>query len=223
MEPKNLFLKSFSLGTNLTEPQLLELANCMQQREAKKGQVVYEKNNEKKILLLVSGKVKISEINPNDDEIIKEIILPGDLFGDIMLSSSSSDYEFAEVVSDRVTYYCINQDQLFAMMKSNYTLTINYMAKLGDKFKSLESWYINMLTNDVRARLIYCLKTWAQKEGRQSGDKVIVRHSLTHSDLANIISTSRQTVTVILRELKESGNINYNRTEIELSSLMLAS
>jgi CRP/FNR family transcriptional regulator len=97
------------------------------------------------------------------------------------------------------------------------------MAKVSEKFKSLESRYVNMVTKDVKSRLIYCFKEWARKEGKKLGDMIVVKNSLTHNDLANLVSTSRQTVTVILNELKEAGDISYNRREIGFSPIMLAS
>ncbi|MEO7991788.1 MAG: Crp/Fnr family transcriptional regulator [Chryseolinea sp.] len=222
MEPKNFYLKTFNLSSNLTEIQLQDLCNSITQKEAKKNQIIYAKGGEKKVFILISGKVKISEIKSNGDEMIKELILPGDLFGDVMLNYEGPNYEYAEIVSERATYYTINQEQLASMMRSNYALTMNYMSKVSEKFKSLENRYVNMVSKDVKSRLIYCFKEWARKEGRKLGDKIIVKNSLTHNDLANLISTSRQTVTVILNELKESGEISYNRKEIEFSSLMLA-
>jgi CRP/FNR family transcriptional regulator, cyclic AMP receptor protein len=223
MEPKNFYLKTFNMATNLTEVQLQELCNNMAQKEAKKGQIVYAKGGERKVFLLISGKVKIAEINSSGTEMIKELALPGDLFGDMMLNYEGPNYEYAEIISERAIYYSISQEQLASMMRSNYMLTMNYMAKVSEKFKSLESRYLNMVTKDVKSRLIYCFKEWARKEGKKLGDKVVVKNSLTHNDLANLISTSRQTVTVILNELKEAGEINYNRREIEFSQLMLAS
>jgi CRP/FNR family cyclic AMP-dependent transcriptional regulator len=223
MEPKNFYLKTFNMATNLTEVQLQELSNGFAQKEAKKGQVIYGKGGEKRIFLLVSGKVKISEIYPDGSEMIKELALPGDLFGEVMLHCEGPGYEYAEVISERAIFYSISQEQLVSMMRGNYTLTVNYMTKVGEKFKSLENRYVNMVARDVKSRLIYCFKEWARKEGKRSGDKVVVKNSLTHSDLANLIATSRQTVTVILNELKESGKISYNRREIEFSNLMLAS
>jgi CRP/FNR family transcriptional regulator, cyclic AMP receptor protein len=223
MEPKNFYLKTFNMATNLTEVQVQELCNNMAQKEAKKGQIVYAKGGERKVFLLISGKVKIAEINSSGTEMIKELALPGDLFGDMMLNYEGPNYEYAEIISERAIYYSISQEQLASMMRSNYMLTMNYMAKVSEKFKSLESRYLNMVTKDVKSRLIYCFKEWARKEGKKLGDKVVVKNSLTHNDLANLISTSRQTVTVILNELKEAGEINYNRREIEFSQLMLAS
>lgn len=223
MEPKNFYLKTFNIASNLNDVQVMELCNNLTQKEARKNEVVYAKGGDKKIFILISGKVKIAEIDANGNEMIKELALPGDLFGDVMLSYEGTAYEYAEVISERATYYAIGQEQLASLMRSNYALTMNYMAKVSEKFKSLESRYVNMVTKDVKSRLIYCFKEWAKKEGKKLGDKIIVKNSLTHNDLANLISTSRQTVTVILNELKEAGAINYNRREIAFTQLMLAS
>ncbi len=223
MEPKNFYLKTFNIASNLSDGQVVELCNNLTQKEARKNEVVYAKGGDKKIFILISGKLKIAEIDANGNEMIKELALPGDLFGDVMLSYEGTTYEYAEVISERATYYAIGQEQLASLMRSNYALTMNYMAKVSEKFKSLESRYVNMVTKDVKSRLIYCFKEWAKKEGKKLGDKIIVKNSLTHNDLANLISTSRQTVTVILNELKEAGAINYNRREIEFTQLMLAS
>lgn len=223
MEPKNFYLKEFNIARNLSDSQLLELCNNLVQKEAKRNQVVYAKGSDKKVFILISGKIKISEVGSNGDEIIKELILPGDIFGDVLLSYDGPIYEYAEVVSERASFYVIGQQQLASLMMSNHALTMNYMAKVSEKFKSLESRYVIMVTKDVKSRLLYCFKEWARKEGRNQGDKVVVKNLLTHNDLANLVSTSRQTVTLILNELKEAGAITYNRKEIEFTQLMLAS
>lgn len=223
MEPKNFYLKTFNLATNLSESQLQLLCGIVSQKEAKKNQIVYSKGGDKKVFMLISGRVKISEINESGDEMIKEIVLPGDLFGDLLLNQSGGNFEYAEIASERAIYYCIEAHELNAQIQINPMLMANYMWKVGEKFRNMESRYLNMITKDVKSRLMYCFKEWARKEGRKLGDKVVIKNSLTHSDLANLISTSRQTVTVILNELKEAGAISYNRREIEFSQMMLAS
>jgi CRP/FNR family transcriptional regulator, cyclic AMP receptor protein len=223
MDAKSFYLKTFQLANHLTEQQLAELCQGFIQKEAKKGQAVYMKGSDRRIFLLVSGKVKVSEISILGNETIKELIGPGELFGDVMLQSEATSTEHAEIISERATYYVISQDNLTTLLKSIPMLMLDYMAKVSERFKSLENRYVFMMTRDVKSRLIYCFKEWARKEGKTLDGKVIVKNSLTHHDLANLISTSRQTVTVILNELKEEGVLNYNRKEFELSPLMLAS
>ncbi len=218
MEPKAFYLKTFKMANNLSETQLQDLCNNMSLKEARRGQIVYAKGGEKKVFMLVSGKIKLSEIKMGGNEMIKEIILPGDLFGDVMLHYEGTAYEYAEIISETAIYFAIGQDQLASMMRTNYALTTNYMSKVSEKFKNLEDRYLNMITQDVKSRLIYCFREWATKEGKKLGDKIVVKNPLTHSDLASLISTSRQTVTVILNELKEAGALNYNRREMQFST-----
>src|SRR5690606_20007374 len=220
MKSKTFYLKLFNLAGNLTEQQLHDLSANMIENQARKGQTVYAKGGEKKVLLLISGKVKISWINSSGDEMIKELVVPGDVFGDILPGYEDPNYEYAEVISARVIYYVIEQKQLDSLMRSNYILTMNYMAKLCEKLVGLENRYINMITKDVKSRLLYCFREWARKEGKRLGDKIVVKNSLTHRDLANLVSASRQTVTAILNKLKEAGEINYNRRKIEFSPQM---
>ena len=50
------------------------------------------------------------------------------------------------------------------------------------------------------------------------GNKIILNNYLTHTDIANVIATSRQSVNVLLNELRDSGMLLYNRKKIELNN-----
>jgi CRP/FNR family cyclic AMP-dependent transcriptional regulator len=54
-------------------------------------------------------------------------------------------------------------------------------------------------------------------DGNRIGDKIVLNNYLTHSDIAGFISTSRQSVNVLLNELRDSGMLFYNRKKIELN------
>lgn len=214
METKSFYLKVFNLAHQLPDIQLHDIAGRFAVKDGRKGNIIYAKGGEPKIFLLVSGKVKVTEVNADGQELIKELILPGDLFGDVLLNYDSPAYEYASVVSEHVIYLAIGQDDLVQLMQRNYHFTLNYLSKIAEKFKSLENRYINMVTLDAKSRLLFCFREWAKKEGKVRGDVTVVKNSLTHHDLAGLISASRQTVTNILNELKDSGVLNYDRREI---------
>jgi CRP/FNR family transcriptional regulator len=73
------------------------------------------------------------------------------------------------------------------------------------------------MLRDVRSRLVRFIKNWATIEGSKLGDKIILQNYLTHSDIAGIISTSRQTVSILFKEMKDSGVLHYNRKLIQLN------
>ena len=88
------------------------------------------------------------------------------------------------------------------------------------KLRKMESRHSELVFCDTKARLIRFIKNWAKTDGNKMGDKIVLNNYLTHSDIANVIATSRQSVNVLLNELRESGVICYNRKKIELNNLL---
>ncbi|MEP6846802.1 MAG: helix-turn-helix domain-containing protein, partial [Panacibacter sp.] len=67
-----------------------------------------------------------------------------------------------------------------------------------------------------KVRLIRFIRNWARTDGSRMGNKIVLNNYLTHSDIAAVISTSRQSVNVLFNELRDSGLIFYDRKKIEL-------
>ncbi len=224
METKHFFLKSLNIASNLSETQINELCDIAYRQEAKKGKIIdWGTDTHQKVYLIISGKVKIAEINEEGDEMVKDVVSSGDLFGAITLGARSSSEEYGEVISEMASFYAFDLLPLNRVMENNPLLTLNFLNKLSEKFKRLENRYVNMVSKDVKSRLMYFFREWAQSEGKSLGDRVVVKNYFTHNDLASLIFTSRQTVTLIINELRNSGDIHYTRKEIAFPSVMLAS
>ena len=215
MNLRNFYLRQFELSRMLTDEQLTILGENLTLKESSKKDVIYSEGGDNKIYLLVNGKVKITEIKSDGCEYIKFICATGDVFGDIYLNNSNSKLEFAEVLTNKASYYIINKPKLIQLLQSSALLAFNYAATICSRSKRIENFLLNMKQKDVRARLEFYLNDLAQREGRKIENMIVVKNSLTHEDLANIISSSRQTVTLVLNELKESGIIKYTRNEIK--------
>ena len=52
------------------------------------------------------------------------------------------------------------------------------------------------------------------REGKGEEKDVMVKNYLTHNDIAGLICSTRQTVTLLFNEFKNAGLIDYNRSEI---------
>ena len=77
-----------------------------------------------------------------------------------------------------------------------------------------ESKLESLIFKDARTRIIEFIKDSVSKSGRRIGYEMLLKHSLTHQDIANITCTSRQTVTLVLNELRKSDLIYFNRGKI---------
>jgi CRP-like cAMP-binding protein len=88
------------------------------------------------------------------------------------------------------------------------------MQLFGSRLLRAENKLESLIFKDARTRIIDFIKDSVNSRGRRIGYEMLLKHSLTHQDIANITCTSRQTVTLVLNELRKSDLIYFNRGKI---------
>jgi CRP/FNR family transcriptional regulator len=185
-------------------------------KRAHKNEVIYFTHESvKRIYILKKGLIKIVSANEEGDELTKEVMQPGDLFGEITLSRlASSESEYAKAISDEVIVCSFTLDDFERILEKNPSISIKYTKRVGTKLKALENRYTDLLFKDVRSRLIEYLKRFAETNGQWVHNQLIVKNYLTHQDLASLTGTTRQTVTSILNQLEKENRVLYSRSQI---------
>lgn len=219
-EVKYWYLRNYDLFSNLIKEQIHDLCSISKFVRMKKGQTIYFANDEsKRLYFLINGKIKISEVDGLGNEMIKDIILTGDLFGDIPLTNFQVSQEFAEILSSEVILCTFTMDEFEKLMQKHPSLALSFSKKMGEKLRKLEHRYANLVFKDVKARLKDFLVDWAGKEGKPEDTGLVIKNYLTHNEIASLISSSRQTVTTLINELKEEGVIVYSRSLITIPNI----
>ena len=221
-EVKYYYLKNHNLSCCLNEDQLVDLCNNTRFKTYAKGESVYfGEDSDNKIFFLLKGKIKVMEIDDMGRELVKEIINEGDFFGAIGVQAEPPTDDFAVALTDNVTICSFAFHDFENIMNKYPTLALNYARSLSGKLRRLENRHSELVFKDVRARLISFFKDWAKREGNRQGNKIVLKNYLTHSDIAGFIATSRQSVTQLLNELRETGFLFYNRKQIEINDIAL--
>ena len=200
--------------------QLKQLCIITGFKKAKKGDIIYLYSSDApKIYFLKKGNIKIAEIDEAGNEITKEIIQKGDLFGELSLDTTIKSNEYAQALTNDVTICSFLLSDFEALMEKYPGLALSYTKFVGLRFKKMSSNYSNLIFKDARSRLIYFIKEWALREGEFDGNKVKVLNYLTQQDTAQIICTSRQTITQLLNDFENTGLLTYNRQEIKIANI----
>lgn len=221
-EVKYMYFKSHPLTCCLADEKIKQLSESAKLKTFHKGESIYMTDSfESRIYLLMKGNVKLSEVDDRGDEMIKEIMNEGEVFGDLSLDGNMPEDEFAEVLVENVIVCSFRSQEFKMILESDPLLAVNYALRVGGKLRRLENKHYNLVFRNAKSRLIHFFKDWAKREGNRVGDKVVLNNYLTHSDIAGFISTSRQSVTVLLNELKDTGLLCYNRKKIEINNLQL--
>ena len=166
------------------------------------------------IFFLARGTVKIGTHSSDGKEVIKSLIHPLAMFGELGLIGEEYRQDFAQALKEDVHLYTIKVSDFKKLMRSNFELCSNVMNLFGNRLMRAENKLESLIFKDARTRIIEFIKDSVNARGRRVGYEMLLKHSLTHQDIANITCTSRQTVTLVLNELKKSDLIYFNRGKI---------
>ncbi|UTA66886.1 MULTISPECIES: Crp/Fnr family transcriptional regulator [Emticicia] len=216
LDTKYWYLRDHKLFSVLSSSELRSICMISNFKTARKGEIILFSHDENtRVYFLKKGTLKIVETDENGNEIVKDVIQKGDIFGEFTLTETQSD-EYAVAVSDNVICCSFRMDDFEQLLEKNPQLGLSYTKWMGFRFKRLQSRYANLMFKDVRTRFMIFLKDWATKEGTPADTDIILKNYLTHQDIASLICSTRQTVTQLFNEYKEKGILDYNRTEIIL-------
>ncbi len=214
-----LHLRSHQLFSNLAKEDIYRILGEVTLKRKKKGEIFDPSaNNSSQIYFVLKGKIKVQNLDQAGHEITKGIIKDGDFFGDLVLPGSSA-YEYGTIISDEFVYFTLSSRRFEELSLEIPQLSLNLSKELTYKLKALEHRYASLVADDVQTRLIDFFSNWAIEEGEKLGPEVSLKNYLTHNDIANLISTCRQTVTSILNKMKTKGNILYTRSKIIIPNL----
>jgi CRP/FNR family transcriptional regulator len=217
-ETKLSYLKALPVFKNIQDKQFESIAHLIKVRRLYSGESInYGDGQSSKIYFVVSGKVKLTELNGTDGELVKDILNEGEVFGDLELEGDPKNFEFAEALTDNTVVCHVSCADFITILQTYPQIAIVYAKRVTKKLKRLEDRYTDLMLYDVRSRLMRFIRNWANIEGSKMGDKIILTNYLTHNDIADMISTSRQTVSILFKEMKDSGLIYYNRKFIQLN------
>lgn len=213
-----IHLEQFNLFDNIPRSVLEEVSNFTTLRTRPKNSYVYHPGDVSEVLfILKEGRIKVGNYSDDGREVIKAIIRPGELFGEMGLAGEEKRNEFAITMKEESSFYMIYVADLKLVMKDNPELSLRLIDRIGSRIRRTESRLESIIFKDSRTRVVEFIKGMMDNIGRAYGDEVLLEHFLTHQDIANLTGTSRQFVTSVLNELKRDKIIKFDRNTILVS------
>ncbi|MBI1342611.1 MAG: helix-turn-helix domain-containing protein [Terrimonas sp.] len=211
-----LLIRNYDLWSQITDEEYEELNLVHHFTEARKGEYIYfDSHHHNKLYFIKGGYVKIGFIDAEGNEIIKEIIQEGEIFGQFSLEKNNLNGEFARAHKGDVSLCAFNIEDFEKLLKKKPDIAIKYSKQVGQKLRNAEFRLVNMLNKDVRSRLLgffYHLTVMNGYDGTKSS--FAIENFLTHEDIARLIGSARQTVTTFINQLEDEGLIRISRQEI---------
>jgi len=213
------FLENIDVGTILCPGKLEGVQDDKHLKVVKKGEYVYLPEDKSKLIyFLREGRIKIGSASEDGKEIIKAILNPGEVFGELSLVGESKRRDYAIALED-TKLCCVEADQLSSLIKDHGSLSLFFMKMMGSKVLEMENRLESLVFKDSRSRIVEYLHDLVKKRGQRVGYEWVVRNFITHQEIANLTATSRQTVTTVLNELRSAEILTFNRKRLLVRDL----
>ena len=140
--------------------------------------------------------------------------VPGDLYGIKGLFHFKGEKNFYSVAATDVRCWKISRLDFLNLLETNSEFTICAFQWFTTYMDTIERKMLNSAFLNTYQRLILTLTDFAEMTGNNKGTV-----HLTQQEIANILATSRQTVSAYLTLLEDSGLIQIKRGQILLNDM----
>ena len=167
-----------------------------------KGAVIFvEEQAARGIFVLCRGRVKLSVNSSDGKTLIVRIAEPGEVLG---LSSTvlHKPYQVTAETLEPCQLKFVKADDFLQFLQKDADVCFRVAQQLSEEYSEACREIGSLgLSHSAAERLASLLLDWGASNG--AGDKQPVRLTLTHEEMAQMIGTSRETVTRLLGKFKE--------------------
>jgi CRP/FNR family transcriptional regulator len=197
----------FALFRSLTEDESRKVERRIEEKRYPKGATIFRRYDPSDFLYaLREGLVKLVARTEKGTEAILYILRPAEIFGELLLSEERRP--FTAVALTDVLAAALSRGKLVALLSSIPMLRLNFIRILSKRLAYVEKGVSDFSHTWSYHRLAKVLLQLGEEFGEETAGGVMIRLTLTHADLANMIGTTRETVTNQLNRFRRMGLID---------------
>ncbi|MDY0407874.1 Crp/Fnr family transcriptional regulator [Virgibacillus soli] len=197
-------LTSFALFKDLSAGELEPILDIAQHRPYRKGQHVFLQGDLlTNVYFIHQGSIKIYKTDMNGREQIVNVLKSGDMFPHQGFFRKDNYPAHAEVSEDAILIY-IPINQFENVLVTHPEICVKLFKVLGDIIVNLQTRLEEKILDSTHEQIIKLLLRLSQSHGEKIAEgKFRFTAMFTNRELANMIGTSRETVSRTLTKLKK--------------------
>jgi len=172
------------------------------------------------VVFISQGRVKVYRLSREGKQQTIALLGPGDAFGEIGLVDRRAQDLFAEAL-DEVVVCRTSREAFLQLCSRDPALAIRLAEAMGEKLQDARERIADFAFRDVRGRVAHLILTFLERERRLAGSDDVDRvvFGLSHRELADMIGTRRESVTLSLNSLERDGYVRFEERTLVVVDL----
>lgn len=204
-------IRQLGFGSSLSEPTASQFADCSVVIDVRRRRFVYRGGEQADALYaIVGGRIKLCRIEPRTErEAVIDILPEGSLFGESALYSREGRRENSAIAYQGCTLLRIPAEQFKSGMAEEPQLRDYTFRLIGQRLEHAEQRLADFALNAIPARLDRLLADFSNRYGVRESEGVLIDIPLPHREIASIVGSTRESVTVRLNAMRREGTIEF--------------
>jgi CRP/FNR family transcriptional regulator, cyclic AMP receptor protein len=204
-------IRQLEFGFSLSDQTVAHFAEHSALMDIRRRRFVYRAGDVADALYaIVRGRIKLCRIEPHTDrEAVIDILPQGSLFGESALYSNAGRRENCAVAYETCTLLRIPVENFKLGMAQEPLLHEHTFKLIGHRLEHAEQRLADFALNAIPARLDRLLADFSHRYGVRESAGVLIDIPLPHREIASIVGSTRESVTVRLNAMRREGTIEF--------------
>jgi CRP-like cAMP-binding protein len=214
-------LSASKLFGSLKKETLLEMLDETEIVHLKKSESIDNNFGTKHLYILLSGRIKVTQIDPLTGRTIAPFLLKeGDIF-DFFSLLDGEEHTVFPVPLDNVVALSISLNRAREWIYEYPEFNRKFMPYLGEKMRELEAFGASVVFDDIVTRLSKLILRYASPKKILSTNlhPVNIIHNLSDESISEMIGSVRSVVNSQINKLKEENLIFSTRGKLSILNL----
>ena len=211
------YLKKIPLFQDLSHDTMHKLVTCIEMREVRRRQVIYLPGDPGQAVFFVNGgRVKISKVTRDGKELTLAYRGPGEIFGELVMIDGGPREEMAEAMENALITE-LERGEFERLVQKEGMIGYRLSKCIAQRRREVENKIEQLIFKDVNAKLAELLLRLATEYGIEDSRGTLVSLKITHQEMANLIGSTRETVSLTLSQFKRKGLIQTDGRKVILA------
>ena len=196
-------LRSIPLFLGVSDEDLGSVASLLIERRFPNNKTIVEEGLPGDYMYIIrEGRVKVTKLSGDGREKILELLGPGDFFGEMSLLDREPRSASVKALSE-TRILALARNDFLNLLRKSADLAMAVIQELTRRVRAIDEQASSLSFQRVEERTKGLLKRLARENVEPEGRHVTP--ALTHQQIADMIGTSRETVTRVVKGLKQQG------------------
>jgi len=194
-----------SLFAGLDVRQLDAIWNLSVEQSFRKNEMIlFEDEPDTRLFIIIRGIIKLTRITEEGREFIFSFLGEGDFFGELSLLDDEIRSTNAVAVKD-TTILSFNRSDYVNIFRQFPQITLNLLREMTQRLRERDRMIKSMSLQNATGKVACTILRFADDAGDINMGQVEIPRLPPHRDLANMVGTSRETISRAINWLTEQG------------------